>query len=435
MLLERLGEHMPAGAVRHEIDGFRVRGVHHCRDAFTARVGDRSERQTRLAIGVVACLRHQFRPADPASKRLTLGDWIDDRRVGIELHADAQAVAVDARDHSPLRCLASLLLDNGCQRHDLCARGDRAFAAVLRKELIERLGHRRLHSPDNGRSLLAALISVAVGKDGALPDRRYCSRQERVRRELLRDDDRGHPFSYRDKALDGPTVLQQVENSGAAGPFRDLELAGLDRIRRAEQARTDNTIPAQGHRSRRDKRGSPRPGQASLHPESRPSRAWRAAPAPTIASLCKRMRRQRSPQAPAPAFSHGLHDEAGVGATKAEAVVQDGTDRPLLRLVRHEIDARGALARIVEVERRRDDLVAQGKDAEDALDRTGAAQQVADGRLGRAHRKAADRIAEQPANRAQLQLVAERRRGAVSIDVIDVDGCSPDFLSAISIER
>ena len=40
------------------------------------------------------------------------------------------------------------------------------------------------------------------------------------------------------------------------------------------------------------------------------------------------------------------------------------------------------VSRIVEVERRRDDLVAEGKDAEDALDRTGAAKRVFGDDLG-----------------------------------------------------
>ena len=109
-----------------------------------------------------------------------------------------------------------------------------------------------------------------------------------------------------------------------------------------------------------------------------------------------------------------------VGAAEAEAVVEHGSDRPLLGLVRHEVDTLAALARIIEVERRRDDLVAHREDAEDTLDRSRAAEQMADRRLGRAHRHVGDGVAEQPPDRAELQLVAERRRGAVRVDVIDV---------------
>src|SRR5437763_278122 len=69
-----------------------------------------------------------------------------------------------------------------------------------------------------------------------------------------------------------------------------------------------------------------------------------------------------------------LHDQRGVGAAEAEAVVEHGAHRPFLGLERDEVDALGALARIVEIERRRDDLVAHGEDAKDALDRSCAAE-------------------------------------------------------------
>src|SRR5204863_19645 len=120
------------------------------------------------------------------------------------------------------------------------------------------------------------------------------------------------------------------------------------------------------------------------------------------------------------ASSDRLHHQAGIGAAEAERVVQHRLHLALLGLVRDEIDARAILARIVEVERRRHDLVAQCQDAEDTLHCAGTAQQMADRRLGRAHRQAADRIAEEPADGPQFEFIAQRRRGAVRIDVIDV---------------
>jgi hypothetical protein len=50
----------------------------------------------------------------------------------------------------------------------------------------------------------------------------------------------------------------------------------------------------------------------------------------------------------------------------------------LLGLVRHQIDTLRALVGIVEVERRRHDLIADRKDAEDRLDRACPAEQVSD---------------------------------------------------------
>src|SRR3546814_960707 len=70
----------------------------------------------------------------------------------------------------------------------------------------------------------------------------------------------------------------------------------------------------------------------------------------------------------------GIHHQAGVGAAKAETVVERRLDRARLCLVRDEVNALGALVGIVEVERRGDDLVADREDAEDRLDRAGAAR-------------------------------------------------------------
>src|SRR3546814_19425714 len=68
------------------------------------------------------------------------------------------------------------------------------------------------------------------------------------------------------------------------------------------------------------------------------------------------------------------------------------------------------LVGIVEVERRGDDLVADREDAEDRLDRAGAAEQMADRRFGRTHRHGADRVAEQPLDRAEFDRRSEERR-------------------------
>ena len=81
-----------------------------------------------------------------------------------------------------------------------------------------------------------------------------------------------------------------------------------------------------------------------------------------------------------------------------------------------------SLRRVVEVEGRRHDLVAHREDREDRLDRAGGAQQMADRRLGRGHRELVGVVAEQALHRAQLDLVAQRRRGAVRVDVVDLVG-------------
>ncbi len=77
---------------------------------------------------------------------------------------------------------------------------------------------------------------------------------------------------------------------------------------------------------------------------------------------------------------------------------------------------------LVEVEGRRRHLVAERQDREDRLDRARGAQQMPGRRFGRRHGELVGVIAEQALHRPQLDLVAERRRGAVGVDVVDVLG-------------
>ena len=74
---------------------------------------------------------------------------------------------------------------------------------------------------------------------------------------------------------------------------------------------------------------------------------------------------------------------------------------------------------VLEVDRRRRDLVADRQRPEDRLDRPGRPEQVPGRGLGRGHRHLPRRVAEQPRHRAELDLVADRRRGAVRVHVVD----------------
>src|SRR5262245_45738334 len=56
-----------------------------------------------------------------------------------------------------------------------------------------------------------------------------------------------------------------------------------------------------------------------------------------------------------------LHDQRGVGPAETEAVVEHSLNLALLRFVRNEVDALCALARIVEVERWWNHLVAESE--------------------------------------------------------------------------
>src|ERR1051326_4585653 len=122
---------------------------------------------------------------------------------------------------------------------------------------------------------------------------------------------------------------------------------------------------------------------------------------------------------PADRSIHRAEDQRRIGATEAERVRQDGVDLALPRLVRHEVD-RGLDRRVVEIDGRWRHVVADGENREDCLDRAGSAEQMPDRRLGRRHRDLAGRIANDALDRTELDLVAEGRRGAVRVDVVDL---------------
>src|SRR5688572_16810031 len=100
----------------------------------------------------------------------------------------------------------------------------------------------------------------------------------------------------------------------------------------------------------------------------------RAAPA------TRKLRRTRGSGAIACSSGNPLHDQAGVGSAKAEAVVEHCADLARLGCARDKIDTFAPIAGVFEVDGRRSDLIPQREDAEDALDRTGSAEQMADHR-------------------------------------------------------
>ena len=116
-----------------------------------------------------------------------------------------------------------------------------------------------------------------------------------------------------------------------------------------------------------------------------------------------------------------LQHERGVRATEPERVRQRDVDLALLGLVGNEIQRRRNRG-IVEIDRRRHDVVANGERGKDRLDGAGRAQQMTDRRFRRGHRRRRLGLAQQPLDSAELDLVAHRRRGAVGVDVVDVLG-------------
>src|ERR1019366_350793 len=79
-----------------------------------------------------------------------------------------------------------------------------------------------------------------------------------------------------------------------------------------------------------------------------------------------------------------LENHAGVGAAKAEGIRHDEFDLSFARRVRHEIDF-GRDRQMIEVERRRNNLIPDRQNRKDRFDGAGGAEKMPDRRFRRGH--------------------------------------------------
>src|SRR5262249_35668294 len=116
-----------------------------------------------------------------------------------------------------------------------------------------------------------------------------------------------------------------------------------------------------------------------------------------------------------------FEDQTGIGAAKAEGIRQHELDRELAGLMRHEVNV-GVDRQMVEVERRRNDLISDRQYGKNRFDCARSAEEMPDRRFCRGHREGSTLFADNFLNRPYLNFVAKRRRGAMRIDVIDIAG-------------
>ena len=90
---------------------------------------------------------------------------------------------------------------------------------------------------------------------------------------------------------------------------------------------------------------------------------------------------------------------------------------------------------VEDVDRRRRDLVVQRQHGEHRLDAAGAAEQVAGHRLGRVDDQLLRVVAERELDRVGLVDVAERRRRAVRVEVLDLVGVERRPLRSAALHR
>src|SRR5512139_939421 len=115
--------------------------------------------------------------------------------------------------------------------------------------------------------------------------------------------------------------------------------------------------------------------------------------------------------------SNALEDQRTVGSAKPEVVLECKVDLHLTRGVGAVVEIALQVLR-EDVDGRRRDLMMHRQHGEHRLDPAGAAQQVAGHRLGRVDHRLVRGIAQRELDRFGFVLVAERRRGAVRVDVV-----------------
>ena len=187
---ERVGEHVPARAVGDEIERLGLRRIEHRLDARLARIGDRPVGQAGACDRCCSrCSALSSDLQDAPAERLALGDRVDDRRIGIELHADAAAGCNRRRRPSAARLALPVSFSTIEARMTACSGvDDRAVRrCASAHSCVERLAS---SPPASARRTAARLsprsIAVAVGQHRSLR-RSPASAPVRygVRRQLL----------------------------------------------------------------------------------------------------------------------------------------------------------------------------------------------------------------------------------------------------------
>ena len=150
-----------------------------------------------------------------------------------------------------------------------------------------------------------------------------------------------------------------------------------------------------------------------------------------IASV-ERTRVSESSSRPAMPQSTPPQQDAAVVAAEAHRVRERDVDLDAARLVRHVVEVALRVG-VPVVDRRRQHAVVERQRAHHRLDRAGRPEAVARHGLRRRDRELVGVVAEDLLQRPRLGEVAERRRGAVRVDVADALGRDPAASSAAPI--
>lgn len=230
VVLQRLGEDVPARAVRDEVEVLRTRRGRHSFQRRAPGIGDRARRQAVDLVGVVGRPRIDVGAADrPPEGAVAADDAVDDRRVRLQPHVLPQAVDEHGGDARPLVRPSCLLLHDGGERHQF-------LDGVEGKARPPALPH-GLHGPLVGvRHLLQDRLAggpagEAVGFRQQRPLRRDLvdlPGQHDVCLQAVDDLLGGQPFRDGDRVHDRLAGDEEVHHLPHARPGRERVFAGLE---------------------------------------------------------------------------------------------------------------------------------------------------------------------------------------------------------------
>ncbi|CEG08267.1 hypothetical protein BN961_01681 [Afipia felis] len=237
---------MPTGAIGHEIEITRARGVGGRFQRGTPRIGDRARRQSLNDVGVVRRRLLDLAALDRPSERTLAADKaVDDGRIGLQLDLLAQPVDEHRSDAAALIGAAGFLLNDRSQRHKLIGGAQREIGIAMLPDFREQPLLRLLHALDHLLARGAARKLVSVRQQRALA-RHFAqrAREDVVILQPLNDLFRCQPFRNGEGMLHHLAIDDGADDIRQACILLEQEFARFERGARVERQHAADKGPA-----------------------------------------------------------------------------------------------------------------------------------------------------------------------------------------------
>ena len=157
-----------AGAVatRHKVQRLGLSGLHGGHEGGLAGHGDGRGRQARTGVGVPGSIGLQVAAAQVAVE--FLAQAVDHGGIGLQQHADAQAVAEDTGNLCTVGRAAGFLLDDAGQDQRFVGRLERRVGRAQRPDIGQAPVHGVQGAAQHGQVGAALGIGIGIGEEAAL---------------------------------------------------------------------------------------------------------------------------------------------------------------------------------------------------------------------------------------------------------------------------